>query len=144
MRGSTVQRANRWYAVYEQPTGADGIRRKKWEGAGTTRKSAETLLTKRLAEIESGGYVEPSTLKLASFLGDWLETAAKPRLRPASFSDYESCIRLHVNPILGAMPLGKLTPMDVQKAYTALSKKGLSAHRIHRVHRVLSSALRCH
>jgi hypothetical protein len=69
-------------------------------------------------------------MPLDQHLDRWLATAAKPRLRPRSNLDYESLLRLHVRPVLGARPVGSITRFDIQSLYAGMLQRGLSARTI--------------
>ena len=83
-------------------------------------------------------------------LGEWLDIwvenylgACKPRTRQI----YESDIRVHIKPVLGAVRMENLLPHTVQTFYNALAsdkpdKPGLSAKTIKNIHGVLHQALK--
>ena len=71
-----------------------------------------------------------------------LTTAAKPRLRSKSYNDYESLLRLHVRPALGARPLGAISQYDIQVLYAGMIERGLSARTVEYTNAVLQSAFR--
>lgn len=83
-------------------------------------------------------------------LGEWLDiwvenylSACKPRTRQI----YESDIRVHIKPVLGAVRMENLLPHTVQTFYNALAsdkpdKPGLSAKTIKNIHGVLHQALK--
>jgi len=77
-----------------------------------------------------------------SVLGSLAATAAKPRLRPKSYTDYESLLRLHIRPTLGARPLGAITQFDIQCVYAGMLERGLSARTVEYTNAVPQSAFR--
>ena len=50
--------------------------------------------------------------------------AAKPRLRPKSYIDYEALLRLHIRPVLGTRPLSASVPFDIQSIYAQMFERG--------------------
>lgn len=57
-------------------------------------------------------------------LNYWYETHSKPKLRPTTQVNYENCIRAHIIPEIGKIPLNKLTQNDLQQFYARLKKTG--------------------
>lgn len=77
-----------------------------------------------------------------TYLDQWLKTAAKPRLRPKSYLDYEALLRLHIRPVLGTRPLGAIVQYDIETIYAQMFERGLSARTIEYTNAVLQSAFR--
>jgi integrase len=63
-------------------------------------------------------------------------------LRPKSYTDYESLLRHHIRPCLGARPLGAITQFDIQSLYAQMINRGLSPRTIEYTNAVLQSAFR--
>ena len=76
-------------------------------------------------------------------------------MRPSSHQTYRGCIDNYIVPNIGAIPLEKLTSLDLQKLYKKLltkgridsleakgQLKGLSAKTVRNIHQILSSALK--
>ena len=63
-------------------------------------------------------------MPFADWLEYWYTTCVKDRLRPNTQAGYESRMRLHIIPELGAIPLNKLTQNDLQQFYTQLKQGG--------------------
>ena len=92
------------------------------------RKAARAWLNRRLAERDAGVAVKPAQQALNEYLDRWLETAAKPKVRSRTPLGYPNILDCHIRPALGARPLSKITPLEVQQAFRAIQGKGLSAH----------------
>ena len=58
-------------------------------------REAQTYLSGKLQEREIGRLPRAAAISLNQYLDQWLVTAAKPRLRPKSYTDYEALLRLH-------------------------------------------------
>lgn len=105
-------------------------------------REAQTYLNTRLQERNIGRLPRAAAISLNQYLDQWLTTAAKPRLRPKSYRDYEALLRLHIRPAFGARPLGAITQFEIQKVYAQMLERGLSPRTIEYTNAVLQSALR--
>ena len=105
-------------------------------------REAPASLNQMLQERDLTRFSPSSTITLNPYLNQWLEAAAKPRLRPKSFSDYESLLRLHIRPVVGSKPLISIQPLDIQAVYRGMLERGLSPRTVHYTHSVLQSAFR--
>ena len=85
-----------------------------------TKKDAQAVLTKLLRNKDMGTLLAPSKESLDDYLDRWLEAAAKPRLEPSSYGDYERLLKYYVRPEIGATSLQKLTALDIQKVYAGM------------------------
>lgn len=105
-------------------------------------REAQTYLSARLQERGTRGFSRAASIRLDQYLDRWLATAAKPRLRPKSYTDYQSLLRLHIRPTLGTRLLGTITQFDIQSVYAQMSARGLSPRTIEYTNAVLQSAFR--
>jgi integrase len=71
-----------------------------------------------------------------------LEAAAKPRLRYRTYEDYVSWLQRYVREPLGQRKLSELRALDIQKLYSEMQERGLSARTVRYTHAILSSALK--
>jgi len=106
------------------------------------RKAAQAWLNQRLTERDAGVAVKPAQQTLNEYLDRWLETAAKPRVRPKTLVGYQSVLDCHIRPALGSRPLSKITPLEVQQAFQAMQEKGLSARTIEYARMILKQAFK--
>jgi len=124
MRGHIVRRGERYHVVVEMGRQDDGKRRQKWHSGFTSRKEAETFLTKTLRELDTGSYVDPSALRLRDYLEkEWLP-ASVARLRPTTLLAYQQTLRRLLLPELGDVRLRDLTPVMLTKLYGRLLTSG--------------------
>ncbi len=100
------------------------------------------LPERKAARREIGRLPRAAAVSLNQYLDQWLTTAAKPRLRPKSYIDYEALLRLHIRPVLGTRPLGAIVQFDIQSIYAQMFERGLSARTIEYTNAVLQSAFR--
>lgn len=108
---------------------------------GSTRRQVQEKLTRILRDQHNGIEPPPASQTVRSFLTEWLETAAKPRLRPRTFIGYKKHIEAHIVPALGALRLHALSPQQVQAMLSGLQVKRLSPATIRGVRAVLRAAL---
>ena len=105
-------------------------------------REAQTYLNAKLQERDIGRLPHAAAIRLDDYLDQWLATSAKPRLRPKSYTDYESLLRHHIRPCLGARPLGAITQFDIQSLYAQMFNRRLSPRTIEYTNAVLQSAFR--
>lgn len=149
MRGSVRKRGRgSWRVVVDVERGLDGKRKQMTFTVRGTKKDAEAALSKVLADIENGGFVEPSKLTVGEFLERWLKhvetkTSAKTHER------YSEIVRLAIYPALGTLKLTSLRPLHIQNFYGDVLSQGrvrtgksLSPRTVLHYHRVLFQALK--
>ena len=106
------------------------------------RKAAQAWLNQRLTERDAGIAVKPAQQTLNEYLDRWLETAVKPKVRPKTWMGYRSLLHNHIRPALGARPLAKIKPLEVQQAFHDMIDRGLSARTIEYTRMVLRQAFK--
>jgi len=106
------------------------------------RKAAQAWLNQRLTERDAGIAVKPAQQTLNEYLDRWLETAVKPKVRPKTWMGYRSLLHNHIRPALGARPLAKIKPLEVQQAFQDMIDRGLSARTIEYTRMVLRQAFK--
>jgi len=105
-------------------------------------REAQAYLNTKLQEFHRGNLSRAAAIRLDHYLDQWLAIAAKPRLRPKSYIDYECLLRLHIRPALGGKPLGAICQFDIQSVYAQMFEHGLSPRTIEYTNAVLQSAFR--
>ncbi len=123
----------RWEGRYR----AEGKQRAVY---GKTKKEARDKLTEKLAEIESGEFMEETNMTVEQWMNEYLSSYVMD-LKESTMSNYEISIRRHIVPGLGRIKLKELAPVQVQRFYRSLIGKGLSAKTIHNVHGILHEGL---
>ena len=125
---------------------------------GKTQKEVREKMQAAAVAVQDGTYFEPSKMTVAEWLDIWLkEYSASWKYRTKE--KYESVVRIHIKPALGAVKISKLTAPEIQRFYNELGKTGktsrqldkngkligrkspLSPKSIRLVHGVLSKAL---
>lgn len=112
---------------------------------GKTQKEVAQKLKEATASIDNGTYIAPSKMTV----GEWLEIWEKEYLggvKPRTVDSYQSTIKTHLKPNLGAIKLEALAPHTIQAFYNSLTtgqrgSEPLSAKTVKNIHGVLHSAL---
>lgn len=159
------RRANGEGSIRHRPDG-------RWEGRYTAGRDPETgkqiiknvlaktqreckeKLNKAIEESKGLDVVKAGQYTVGQWMELWFENFAKIKVRPASHQTYKGYIENHIKPNIGAIPLNKLTALDLQKFYKKLltdgrvdrieaknQAKGLSAKTVRNINQVISSAM---
>jgi integrase len=112
-----------------------GKRRQVWRTVHGTRDDAVKMRARMLLE-QGRGQQLGTNATVEYLLDEWLRQA---RLAATTRADYKLMVD-KVPKRLKEMPLWKVRPGDLDKAYSDARVAGMSDHRIHRMHDVLSAA----
>jgi integrase len=128
---------------------ATGKRRTQYHTIRGTKREAQVKLAELVASLSKGGYVEPSRLKIGEFVRariDQWEGAGDIAARTAQ--RYRQLLENQIVPHLGAMPVQKLRPLDVEAWHATLRNSGrvrgqggVAPRTIGHAHEILSKAL---
>ena len=110
-----------------------------------TETEAAKELRRVTSAIDDNVFVEPSRMPLSQWLDIWFEQYSL-NVKEHTRTTYETQIRVHIKPALGAVALASLKPHEIQTFYTRLhnGKKDvppLSPKTIKNIHGVLHRAL---
>lgn len=137
----TRKRGKSWEWSFEGAK-IDGKRKPISKGGYRTKAEALAAVTQAKAEYDRGGQVfSPSTISLADYLDYWMDNYVKKNLAHNSCIDYESKIRIHIKPRLGALRLASLKPDVIQQWVDDLKEKGMSKSMVANTLCCLSGAL---
>lgn len=109
------------------------------------RQDAEKELTRLLTAADAGSLVEPSKITIAEYFRAWLD--GPTGLSGKTLERYKQLAEQQIIPHLGALPLQKLRPAQVQNWHATLIKSGgkdgrpLSARTVGHAHRILHRGL---
>jgi integrase len=106
-----------------------------------TKKDAQRWLTATLRDQDMGLSVQPRQGTLNDYLDRWLESCAKSKVRTKTFAGYQEVLNRYVRPKLGARPLAKLSPLEIQAQYEQMSESGLSPRTVQYTNMILNQAL---
>src|SRR5882672_1693268 len=121
MAGQIIKRGkDTWLVRIFQGRDESGKRRYSNKTIRGTKKDADKYLTRKLRDKDLGVTVEPSSISLGKYLTQWLENAARARVRPRTFDDYESLLERYVRKPLGTTKLSNLRALDIQGLYKSM------------------------
>src|SRR5262249_49024512 len=134
--GYYVEREGKIYARVTY-TDESGRRRQVWRKADS--KSHAREIANHLAhELDTYGdtVLASDQITFGKYLDQWLQSAARPRLAERSYSDYEDLLNRYVRPALGGKILSAVKPLSIQRLYTEMQERGLSARTVRYTHAV--------
>jgi integrase len=142
-RGTIKSRSAGSYRI-RYSLGRDPVTGRRRFGTTTikgTRKQAEKELVRLLRMVDTGEHVDPNRMTV----GDWLETWLKAlEISPKGHERYTEIVRCYLTPALGQVQLTKLTPIQIQEAYSGFRRKdgtALAPSTRRYIHVILKSAL---
>lgn len=107
---------------------------------GVTKRETKAAL----AELEvavAAGRVGADDPTLAELLERWMEHLAGLGRSDSTLYNYGKYIDREIVPALGSNRLSKLSPLDIDRFYTKLRKRGLSSSTIRQMHAILRASL---
>lgn len=128
-----------WVAVADLGRGPDGKRQRR-VFYGDTRDKAAEAMADALAGHRRGELADPGRITVAEYLQRWLEHI-KPSVELRTWVGYESHVRLHISPLLGAKLLRELKPVHLQDLYTNRLAAGKAPRTVHHSHTIFHTAL---
>jgi integrase len=93
-----------------------------------------------VTEVEQGQVAKHHPGTLADLLDRWLETVA-PERSPYTMKEYRRMATTSIKPVIGTVPLAKLTGARLDTFYRSLTDRGLSSGSVRRHHFLLHAAL---
>ena len=124
-----------------------GKRRTNYKTFKGTRRDAEKELRRMLREIDTGDYVEPSTITVGALLEKWVQHM-RSQVSPKTVERYEQLVSNNLLPVMGHRKLDQLRPHHIDTVYSKLledgrldGRGGLSPQTVKHCHRVLKQAL---
>jgi integrase len=112
-----------WWVFIDHKT----RRKKKRIGPGKEGERAAKAVAENLeARLALGdtGFLEPAPLTFAEYAELWLSGYVAANLKLGSQEKYESVLRKHWFPIIGHLPLGKVTRAQVRTVITGKLRGG--------------------
>jgi integrase len=139
--GSIYKRQDgRWVAVVD--FGWQNGKRDRKSLYGRTRREVQEQLSLAQQQRQQGLLALGPKQTVAQYLEGWLDDTAQHRLRPRTFVRYRQLVRSHALPVLGKVPLQKLTPQQLSHLYGKKLAGGLSPRSVQFLHAVLHGALK--
>jgi integrase len=144
-RGCITRRGKRsWRIKLDLPADATGERQTRYLTVKGLRKDAERELARLLSAVHDGTFVEPSKLTVTDYLRSWL---AGLDVAGTTAERYRLMVEQQAIPHLGAIPLQKLRPAQVQAWHQTLLQRGgkdgrpLATRTVAHCHAMLRTAL---
>jgi integrase len=142
VRGHLRQRQRGvWELVVD--LGRDPLTRRRRQLSRTvrgTKRDAERELAALVGDVSDGRETN-SNATLADVLARWLDLAAE-NLSPTTFDEYKRLVANRIEPVLGAVPVRRLTTRRLDAFYQALAREaGLAPASIRQVHAVIRRGL---
>jgi integrase len=149
MKGHIRERSpGHWAIVLEIREPTTGRRKRKWHAFTGTKRQAQDECARLISELNGGLYIEPRKITVGQFLDRWLEHI-KPLVSPRTHERYGELASKNLKPLLGAVLVTKLRPMQISEAYAkALSsgrrdgRGGLAPSTVRYLHVILKAAMR--
>jgi integrase len=148
-RGTVIKRGATYSVVLDLGRDDAGKRIRKWHAGFKTKKAAEQDRTEMLGKLDTGTYIEPSTVTIKQFLTDQWLPAIATTVRPTTLAMYRVNLDSHVIPSLGSVQLRELSAPRLNAYYASLladgrrdGKGGLSTRTIRINHVIIHRALR--
>ena len=141
--GQIIERSERKFVVRIY-LGEDGAGKRQYynQTVHGNSKDAERVLNKLLVKHDAGQLRKADPQTLGAYLDQWLEAAAKPRLRERTYLEYQKQLERYVRPVLSEARLERLTPLQIQGLYGKMLEDGLSARTVRLTHAILRNALK--
>lgn len=133
----TKRKDGLWQGAVTIGRNKNGTQKRKYF-YGKTRNDVSAKMTEALQSLQIGSFVDTSeSPTLKAWMHTWLWTYKKNSLKPTTFEQYETLIRIHVYPMLGNTKIADIKAEQLQQLYNDMKQKGLSAKTIHTLNTVL-------
>ncbi len=103
---------------------------------------ARSALRQHEADRDRGVVVLPKELTVAQWLNSWMKDVVRLSRAETTVYAYQNIIDKHIVPALGAIPLQKLMPNQLQKYYADKMSSGLTSNTVRKHHDLLNAALK--
>jgi hypothetical protein len=148
MKGHIRERSpGHWAIILDVRDPVTDKRRRKWHSFAGTKRQAQIECARLISAVSGGAYIEPARLTLGQFLERWLEHV-KPQVSLRTHERYGEIVRKNINPVLGAVILTKLRPMQISDAYAKAlgsgrrdGRGGLAPSTVRYMHVILKAAI---
>lgn len=118
-----------------------GKRERRYKTVNGTKKEAEAVRRKMIADLENGNISAPSAIKLRDWMHKWLNTYL-PNIEETTRAGYKEKIDGYIIPELGNIQLKALKADNVQAWVNGLTKRGLAPKTVRNAYNNLNAALK--
>lgn len=109
---------------------------------GRTAEEAESRRDEAMRRLGMGQDVEDPAMPLRDYLADWLRRQEVKRLAASTLRRYRQIVKNQLEPMLGSVRVGNLTPERIEGVLEELVADGLSERSVFHTRDVLRNALR--
>ena len=141
LRKRETQKGHSWQIIIEgDPDPLTGKRNRNYKTVTCTKKEADAEALKMINQLNSGGLIKQSALRLEDWMKQWLELYL-PNIEFSTRKSYEERTKTRILPILGKIPLNTLSNTMIQGWVNTLQKT-LSPKSVRNVYNILNKALK--
>lgn len=139
MKGYIRKRGNKWsYTVDVGRDPATGKRKQKTKGGFPTKKEAQAALSEFQHELNTGTFIEPSSILMKDFSYEWFESI-KHNLRETTAEQYYTKIKNNIVPFLGGLKVQEVKVTHAHSFSVRLLEQYLpsTAHKIYAITKMI-------
>ena len=129
-----------WCAVLTVGYDGNGRRKRRYLYARTKGEVLEEL-NKLRSDVLNGNVFQPNKFTLKEYTKHWMDNVAKPKVRPTTYSTYQSILDNHITPHIGGCRLGRMATLELDWWHATLIEKGVSARQREAAHVLLRTIL---
>ncbi len=134
--------SGRWRVRLVDPATGDRVS----VGSYKTKAAAELAFATAASDQQRGAWIAPDDgrITLAEYAPGWLDSRLTSRgepLRPRVRELYEGYLRLHILPMLGSVPLGRMSTATVRRWHAVLLTEGPGPSTVAKCYRLLRTIL---
>lgn len=118
--GTVFQRPDGKWVARLPPDPRTGRRREFW---GATQAEACDRRAAHIKRAHVHGDVVDEDPTLASYLAEWLDHTATPRIRPSTVQCYRTCINARIVPEIGRIRLSQLRAVHVRQMMDVIARR---------------------
>lgn len=130
-----------YYAYFDYGKDGNGSRIRRTQTFEERDRAKEALYRFEVEHLQNRR-AAPTQMTVKDWLLYWLNEVIQPNRERTTYYCYQSMIKNHLIPELGAVRLQQLTPGQIQSYYTKMMRsKSLSPNTVHKHHILLHTAL---
>ncbi len=107
---------------------------------GKTQAEVRRKMTAIQRAVDSGTYQAPDKTTVSEWLDEWMKTFCAVKVKPLTYSSYETAIKKHIKPAIGALKVQAVKGVHIQKLYNGMTAAGSSAKTVKNIAAILHKA----
>lgn len=107
---------------------------------GKTQAEVRKKMTAILRAVDSGTYQAPDKTTVSEWFDEWMKTFCSVKVKPLTYSSYETAIKKHIKPAIGAVKIQTVKGVHIQKLYNGMIASGLSPKTVKNVAAIMHKA----